>query len=327
MDGGSDGPILSQTAISPSSSNDIPTFTIWEERRVCWCIPTAYVPVIDRHFIGHWEVSLGMPVLVSGLTLASLVTFLAVCLPTFPLREGIGIGAFVLPLGFLFLFSYWRIIVDGPGYFPFYWAYQKRTGIIPPHSDGHCISGIFSTEEQIAFIEVADRPPRSMFSRSARRYVLRPDHLCYWTASWIGKLNHKFFVLFNFYGILYCLLVMIYLFRFALGIYLQKNVTFWAVFFSLFIVAGVFFVGLTGRFLANALINGVSNRTNWEIWNQYDMAAMDAGSPCANLEDFMGRVPKWQWMCPVSPWKDMTEDQMLEGYVTYDELERSFPVV
>lgn len=47
------------------------------------------------------------------------------------------------------------------------------------------------------------------FSRSAGRFVIRADHICGWIANWVGKRNHKHFILFTLYaGIFYISLLL-----------------------------------------------------------------------------------------------------------------------
>jgi hypothetical protein len=158
-----------------------------------------------------------------------------------------------------------------------------------------------------------------MFSSSARRYVLRPDHPCLWTASWIGKLNHKFFLLLNIYGIMDCGCVGAFSARYAIDVFRHREVTFLAILFALFAVAGIAFIGLTGRFCINSLRLGIHNRTNWEDWNQVAAAPFEHGSVIANLADIMGPLG-CMWFCRVSPWPDASIDTLAADYPSYDEL-------
>jgi hypothetical protein len=71
-------------------------------------------------------------------------------------------------------------------------------------------SGIVASQKQVEWIETQTKPNRCIFSMSARRIVIRPDHFCGWTASWIGIRNHKFFWLFNFWGFVYISIFLIF---------------------------------------------------------------------------------------------------------------------
>jgi hypothetical protein len=316
-----EGLLHSPPAVEQTATADLPPFTVWERRR-CLCCRTAYVPAIDRTFIADWEVHPVMPFLVTFLIIGSFVTFVLVGIPTFPLIEQYILYPFISLAAVIFLWAYWRVLAAGPGYFPFYWDWARQNAYPKNPDDPWEIAGVHnSQQEQVTWIQIANRPPRSMFSSTARRYVLRPDHLCLWTASWIGKMNHKFFLLFNIYGILYCASVGAYAMRFAIAVFRERQITVWAVLFGLFGLAGVAFIIMTARFCLNSLKFGVQNLTNWEYWNQIDNATFDHGSAIANLADIMG-PPGLAWLCPLNPWPNASMDTIIGSYISYDDIPR-----
>jgi hypothetical protein len=67
------------------------------------------------------------------------------------------------------------------------------------------MSSMVIYEQQASYARGASRPERSSFSADARRFVLRADHYCLWTESWIGIRNHRFFLLMTAYAGLYML--------------------------------------------------------------------------------------------------------------------------
>jgi hypothetical protein len=299
---------------------DIPPYTVWEHRRVLCCVPTAYVPAIEQHFIGHWEFSPTIPIVVLLAAISSYAVF-GVCLyPRIELFEGLSIlillGLFLL----LFICSYFRIIVSGPGYFPIYW----QTGLGSPDPDDKWdMAGILSTPEQKSFIELHDAPPRSMFSQKARRYVLRPDHVCHWAASWIGKCNHKYFLLFTFYVMLYCGLFGVYTAKRAVQMYIQKDIGIVSIVLGLYAIAAIAFLIVTARYFVASLINSVRGITLWETWNRFEPRHFDRGSTALNLSDVLGQGPSWKWMCPVAPFPGKKGLELTGGYVEYCDIQRA----
>jgi hypothetical protein len=232
--------------------------------------------------------------------------------------EGFTIAA-ILTISFvLFLYCYIEIIIAGPGYFPFY--YQPRANLPVMPNDRYEISGIMSIPEQEAFVQTHDGPPRSMFSRTARRYVLRPDHVCVWAASWIGKLNQKYFILFCFHGILYCGLFTAYSLRFAIGSFIQHKITVIPILFAIFSIPGIVFLAFIIRFFASSLINMVRGVTNWEIWNRIKTETFDRGSKIDNIADVMGERPMWRWILPLDPFPGKAAIDLIDGYAQYEKL-------
>lgn len=107
--------------------------------------------------------------------------------------------------------------------------------------------------------------------------------------------------------------------RHAIEVYRRGEVTVLAVVFTIMGAIGVAFIGLTGKFCVNSIRLGMRNLTNWENWNELDMSKLDRGGAIANLSDIMGE-PGCRWLWPVDPWPNRSINQLLEGYISYDDV-------
>ncbi|OHS99748.1 hypothetical protein TRFO_33787 [Tritrichomonas foetus] len=178
-------------------------------------------------------------------------------------------------------------------------------------------SGIISTDSQYTWAKLQRRPPRSILSKSARRIVIRPEHFCLWASSWIGKRNHKFFILFNFYGFLYFSLFFIYLLREAIkGLNLDdlspKMLT-----LSALALFDVIMILVFLSFLISNLRDASINRTSWEMWNNIDNKKF-VRSTIENFGEVFGsNTQMWKWLLPVSPWKKLNNEDLLQGICSY----------
>lgn len=298
---------------------DFPGYTTWEHKRKC-CLNLIYIQEIDVYYWGRWECKPWTPLLVLFLFIGSFCVY-CTCGMIYMKIEGY-IFAFVLfCLLIITVVSYIRVMYDGAGYYPFYWAKRKQQesmGIIVDEDD-ESVAGILSKTEQYHWAQLYARPGRSMLSRSARRFVLRPDHFCGWTASWIGKRNHKFFMLFNGYGSLYLLLYFIGAIRSLVSHFVARRII-QSAFLLLFCMVALMFLYLTMKFFFGALFLARVNKTNWEDWNSINTSRFDKGSLLLNLEDICGDGSRCCWFCPTSPWKGKSNSEISLGYITYDDL-------
>jgi hypothetical protein len=217
----------------------------------------------------------------------------------------------------LFLISYVRIITDGPGYFPFYWPLSSRqTAGGALLGDDSSPSGIMSTDAQKNWADSRPRPNRCILSRVGRRIVIRPDHFCAWTRSWIGKRNHKFFVLFNSWGSLYILLFMAVTVA-AVASAINDEFPLVLITYIVYLLAGLLFLVMTCMFVASHCQGMCRNQTSWEIWNAIDPGRFDQGC-VKNTEDVCGdKKGCCCWCCPVSPWKGIAAAQIVAEYRDY----------
>lgn len=178
--------------------NGIPKYTQWEHRFSIFGLHFYYVPSIAKTFINHWEVSLCMPIAVNFIIWSSYFLFLI----TYIKVLNWNIDRLIIMTVFLSLYvlSYFGIILEGPGYLPFFYPHRPpKTNLNYPDY----LSGIVTNEKQFEFVRQRIVLRDAHYFKSARRVVIRPDHFCDWCACFVGKKNFKLFFLFNFWGVLY----------------------------------------------------------------------------------------------------------------------------
>lgn len=207
----------------------------WEDKTNL-CCNIAYFPDQDFTMIGHWKKSLLKPLIitfVSMLTLANLV---------FDLYSSVSslLTLFVLCnisviIYFCVFYSYWILIIRGPGYVPFNWDLTR----LKQYAWSKEMTSLALYQEQVNYARLAARPPRASFSVGARRYVLRADHFCVWTDSWVGYNNQRYFILFTFWTIVYA--ICWFLFRIEWYLHLFRPFK-WYHLISLLIMPGVAYI-------------------------------------------------------------------------------------
>ncbi|OHT09148.1 DHHC zinc finger domain containing protein [Tritrichomonas foetus] len=178
--------------------------TQWAVKHDCCCcgpMVEVMVPNKKSHlFLRHWEFQPAFPILVTCLTLFCLIDYFVTAAPyQYKIIQIIAPFPIFIFLG-LFMWSYFGAVCMDPGYLPFNWIQTQKFY----YTWQEQLSGIAVTQEQVNFAKTPkNRPPHCSFSTSAGRYVLRADHICGWIANWVGKRNHKQFMLMNLYGGLY----------------------------------------------------------------------------------------------------------------------------
>jgi hypothetical protein len=115
-------------AASATSDSDAPTTpdpplfpgsTEWEFIQRCW-IPNIIRTLPNRAlYLGHWRISPGMPVLVSILIFTSYIFAMLFIIP-YRGSSWFFLSLIFSLIFFIFSYCYFRIIIDGPGYFPFF---------------------------------------------------------------------------------------------------------------------------------------------------------------------------------------------------------------
>lgn len=96
----------------------------------------------------------------------------------------------------LFMWAYYGAACSDPGYLPFDWLKTKRT----KYRWDELMDGTVVKMEDFNLIDNLPKPPGSSFSKHSGRYIIRADHICGWIGNWVGKRNHKQFILMTLWG-------------------------------------------------------------------------------------------------------------------------------
>lgn len=284
---------------------------------------------IDELFLGSW---LFKPLIPSILASLAIIGYFLACYFFFSwfthsIFFMITDGIFL----FLFLVSFFRLIFDGPGYYPFYWSQGETPYEITSNKDtlfkckfDPTPDGIISNDSQLQWARQHKRPPRCIVSKTARRIVIRPDHYCFFGETWIGKRNAKFFCLFSFYELLYTGFISI-CGIFCLKYYIASNPEYLYDFWFYFQVVGEFvalsFMSLGVAYTLSSFINLIKGVTTFELENDIPLEKIVHSTIKENIEDVMGPLSKWYlYLLPFySPWNDVPNDQLIIGYKNYYE--------
>jgi len=291
------------------SEVSLPSSTKWDP--VCsFCgFDLNYVKSIKAYFLNSWEVSLCFPIVVSFIIISSYFVFLFCHLKYNP---KIGMFSFLFMTIFMFFFicSYYKTFLEGPGYLPFHYPYKLESQHIGKKD---YISGIVTSPEQLIYIENLPVIPRAKYFKSARRIVIRPDHYCMWVASFVGKRNHKFFFLFNFWGVVYISLFMVSSISTLMLMLKDSNMVSMLLITITYLVFGLFFLMMTSMFVFEMLCDITSNKTQFEkMRKKRSFSPQHYSKSCVeNWEDVFGSVERWwTWFLPVNQF-EYSDDFML----------------
>ncbi|KAK8867070.1 hypothetical protein M9Y10_010039 [Tritrichomonas musculus] len=183
--------------------------------------------------------------------------------------------------------------------------------------DDESPSGIITRQEQFIWAKSKQRPPRSVISKEAGRIIIRPDHFCGVTLSWIGKRNQKFFLLFNLYATLFSLTLFIYSLRLII-MQIRKG---WCwhfdfLFSFVIVVVGFQFGGLSMMFGLVSLYHTCRGTTLLEeqmnLGNRFNRGCKN------NMEDICGSCWLFPcWFCPTNPWGSKSNEELVSNYISY----------
>jgi hypothetical protein len=178
-------------------------------------------------------------------------------------------------------------------------------------------SGIVATKEQLAWVKTRQKPNRCVFSTTAKRIVIRPDHFCGWTSTWIGRRNHKFFILFNVWGFVYMIVFLVCDVNRVINDLSREDPSPVLALFLIYGMMGLMFAFMTGGFASSHLFGMIQNQTSWESWNRIKPDRFDRGA-MENAEELCGPSARWYlWLCPVSPWAGITNEDLVASYPPY----------
>lgn len=263
-----------------------------------------------------------MPSLVLFIIYSSLFVYLVFQRPHIPHIFGWKITTFLVVTSILFGISYIATILTGPGYLPFYYPLQNPNphGIIPDY-----FSGMVSNEEQLVYVKNMKLPRRTGYFGSVRRIVIRPDHFCGWTTSFIGKKNHKLFFLFNFWGVTYISVYTVCCVIAAINVSAQTPHVFAMVISLVYGMLGFLFALMTGNFAFSMLCEFSENITTFEEMqkrrnkDRESIPKYNKGC-CFNWEEIFGPRDKWYlWLLPIPAFNVSDDRYLLQDYNDIDE--------
>lgn len=299
------------------------TPTTWHVKHSCLCCgPFVEVSIPNsrrkRYFLRGWEFHPQMPTLIVSFILYTTITYY---LCVFPHQSQIAQIVHPIFLSILLVFSVWSYfacVCMDPGYLPFNWIQTKRT----KYTWEEQLSGLAVTDGQFNFAMLKEnRPPKCSFSHSAGRFVIRGDHICGWAANWIGKRNHKQFILMNLYSGLFALTL-------AMGpLFVEKFFKLHLKFLIPVIISllieipyalYVFFA------LATTLVDFAKDRTKLHRMKENKNTQLNEvrkKSFLQSLQEVCGNGSYWCWMIPIPAFGDLLEidDNPDEEFQPFDE--------
>jgi hypothetical protein len=283
----------------------------------CCCCKIAQFHDAKMAICGHWKTSWQMPILIIVSACIVHGIFIWDTYATFPSKTWLIVAFSVSGFAFLSMVTaYFAMIVIGPGYVPYDWAKSRQK----KYSWDYEMAHIAHTPDQIAFARTTpDRPPRSSFSVSARRFILRADHFCDWSQTWIGIKNHRFFMLSCFWAAVYGLSNIAFRY-FAIKMIVKKRKFHWECIFGF---ATILVILLVICFCAYHFILSckdlIWNLTSLERWAGRSASAFDNGM-CSNCEEVCGtRKLIIFWIFPFFLcWKPLEDGFYNMEHVSFD---------
>ena len=330
-------PILVESNDNKIITSEIPLSTKWKVKCSCCCCgPLVEVNVPNkrrkRYFLQGWECRPCMPIIVSCLILYSTIANFVCFFPYQYLIAQIILPIFILIFFVLFVWSYFAAVCMDPGYLPFNWAQTKKF----KYSWEEQISGLAICEEQFNYaLTKENRPPKSSFSHSAGRYVIRADHICGWIANWVGKRNHKQFILMNLYGGIYALTLSIGPFCVKKFFSLPLSLMFSGIFaFSIDISFAFSLLSMFGNTIVDLYLNRTKlHRMRDEVKDKNQInSKTDLNetiyqrkvSMKASMQEVFGNRSYCSWLLPTPAFDDslIIEDDPNEIFQPVDEQDR-----
>lgn len=278
---------------------DVPTE--WETVRKCGCdfaVITKEEGSTRRYFWRGWEVdSMVITVIILEVFCLSMYwagTFIGLT-TLHKIISALEIHVFFI----LFKWCYFSAMCMDPGFLPYNWSKTKRSW----YSWQEQLTHLAVKEAQFEYAENHEKPLRSSFSKSAGRFVLRADHICGWICNWVGKRNHKQFILMGFYGgIAVCSMVVWRFFTVVSTSERSKVIHVLEIIAN--IIEGFFGLTLFGVCIEH-LQNTWHNQTQLDTWKSSKTPPAD----CSNFKEICGEN-YWCLLCPKPAFE---KDLMLES--------------
>lgn len=182
----------------------------------------------DRTFWGFLELDLYGPLFALFLIIISHLTFFSTVMTFVKTAETTSFFYYILFvtlfLLIMFLWSFFSSACSDPGFLPFDFEshhpftsphqHQSEFIVVPKIGWRTQLSGLAVRPDQIEYAKSHSLSFAS-FSQSAGRFVVRADHICGWTGNWVGKRNHKQFILMSFWGSLMMINLFFWQFKYA----------------------------------------------------------------------------------------------------------------
>lgn len=259
--------------------DDIPEETKWKQVKNCCGAPVLLVMPVDRLFIKHWELSLCIPIFVASIIIFCIVSYFISVFPYLTPKYLQLISPIEIFFMFiLFLWSYLYAAFSDPGFLPFDWVKSKKTY----YTWEEQLNGLAIRTDQFEFAR-KHHPNFASFSSMSGRFIIRADHFCGWITNWVGKRNHKQFILLTFYGFLFCLSLVFW--RFFTNVNFRKtNKSLFVVNLISLIFEASYAVALFIFFIEN-LINLFKNRTQIMKWKNKNA---NSSNCCDGVKDVCG---------------------------------------
>ena len=156
--------------------------------------------------------------------------------------------------------------------------------------------------------------------KSARRLVIRPDHFCAWFACFIGKKNHKLFMLFNFWGFIYISLFFSSdLYAFILCLQGINSIGTKLIICIIYLMLAFFFLMMTGSFTFETIYNLSTNITSFEkmSMDRRKISHRPKYNCKESWEEVCGPISQWYtYLIPWSPYHNVDEYDMIYEHIS-----------
>ena len=309
MDASNKNIVLNQTTEntndieSAGSQNDIiyPEETKWKYIWPCCRNHVARILPTTQVYCGYWMISPCMPINVCCFVLYALCVHFIIVFPRLSkvslICSTIEISIFVI----LFFISYFSTACSDPGYLPYDWVKTKKT----KYTWTELLEGTAIRDDQFEFAK-NHKCPFASFSNSVGRHVIRADHICGWVTNWIGKRNHKQFILMLLYGSI--MSISLFAWQWSMNEFPFNNIVFMILLLVADALEVVFGVMLVWTFLFN-INNLFSNETKI---SQYKNESTNKYGPIDSMRQICGNGSIFCWLCPIPAFNDTELDILLE---------------
>lgn len=269
-----------------------------EWRPVCSSckIPLVVLEPKGRLFFRHWEIRPFMPIFVTILISTGVACFFFLHLPYIEGRNTkIACSFFMILFTVLFFWSYFSSVCSDPGFLPYNWALTQKYW----YTWEEQLTGLAQTQEQYDFVKDHPRPPHVSFSRTYGRFVIRGDHICDWISNWVGKRNHKQFILMLVYGSCLTLTMLI-----GIGLMNDRSKNIGQFGYMMVVVCLVFEILFSILLILTTLLNIyqlLDNKTSIEVWNNRNNQKLGV---IRSMREICGQDPIICFLCPTPAFRE-----------------------